>query len=86
MLIFSFLDDAVTIGVEQLPQVFNLRAKFNTLVGISHQHAVGRHFHNLGGRLDVGTQVDGIASTSEGLVLYELEPSAVVLFFLPSLE
>ncbi len=72
------LEDAVTVGVEEVLKVGDLGAEFLALVGIGDEHAVGGHLDDLGGRLDIGLTDDGVAGGSERLVLYELETAGVV--------
>ena len=72
------LDDAVTVGVEEVLEVGDLGTEFLALVGIGDEHAVGRHLNDLSGRFDVGLTDDGVAGRGERLVLYELEAAGVV--------
>ena len=73
-----FLEDAVTVSVEELLEVGDLRAEFLTLVGVGNEHAVRGHLNNLGGRFDIGLTDDGITGRGEWLMLNELETAGVV--------
>ena len=72
------LDDAVTVGVEEVFKLGDLAAELCTLVGVGDEHAVGGHLDDLGGGLDVGASENGVLRAGEGLMLHELEASAVV--------
>ena len=68
----------MSVGVEEVFEFGYLGAQLSPLVGVGHEHAVGRHFDNLHGGLDVGASQDGILGAGKGLVLHELEASAVI--------
>ena len=68
----------MAIGIEQFLQVGHLSAKFCALVGVGYEHAVGTHFDDDRGALDVSATLDGVFGGGEGFVLYQLEASAVV--------
>ena len=75
---FRFFHEAMSIGIQQFFQIGNLLAQLPAYVGICHEHASVRHFHNLCGALDVGASQDGILCTGEGFVLYQLESAGVI--------
>ena len=72
------LDDAVAVGIEEFLQVGNLLFEQCAFVCVGDEHASVGHFDDLCGALDVGASLDGIGGAAEGLVLYELESSAVI--------
>ena len=43
------LEDAVTVGVEEVLKVGDLGAEFLALVGVGDEHTVGGHLNDLGG-------------------------------------
>ena len=59
-LVAFFLDDAVSVGVEEFLEVGDLGAELLALVGIGDAHAAGGHLYDLGGGLDVGLADDGV--------------------------
>ena len=73
-----FFYHAVAIGIEQFFEVGNLRAQLDTFVRVGHQHAVGRHFHNLCCAFDVRATLDGVGCRGERFVLDELKSAAVI--------
>ena len=66
----SFFYKSVAIGIEQFLQVGYLPAKFCALVGVGHEHAVGTHFDDDRGALDVCAALYGVFGGGEGFVLY----------------
>ena len=59
-LVAFFLDDAVSVGVEEFLEVGDLGAELLALVGIGDAHAAGGHLYDLGGGLDVGLADNGV--------------------------
>ena len=68
----------MAVGVEEVFELGNLGAEGGSHVGVGDEHAVGGHLDDLEGGLDVGAGEDGVLGAGEGLVLDELEASAVV--------
>lgn len=68
----------MTIGIEQLAQVFYLCAELLTFVGVSDEHTVGGELDELGSGLDIEAPFDSVARVHKWFMLNELETTAVV--------
>ena len=68
----------MAVGVEQLAEFFYLLLQLTAFVGVADTNAAAHHLYDLRTAFDVGAVGNGFLRAGEWLVLYELEPAAVI--------
>ena len=71
--LFSLLDQAVAVGIEELLELFNLILEDETLVGISDKDAIGGVGFYDRGAGDIFHVLDGLTRGAEGFVLDQMK-------------
>ena len=72
--LFSLLDQAVAVGIEELLEFFDLILENETLVSISDENAIGGVGFYDRGTGDIFHMLNGLTRGAEGLMLHQMKP------------
>ena len=72
--LFSLLDQAVSVGIEELLEFFDLILEDETLVSISDEDTIGSIGLDDRSAGDIFHVLDGLTCGAEGLVLDQVKP------------